>query len=140
MITTIHHRQQQRMEILEILEIRMYQHPAQRTDLLVELRGRVLQLILELEVLQLILLRRKVQRKKNKKILKQILCQKVHQSLIIVVLVARLVIKRFRFLLEHWFWRLLCGKIVRVLSMIESMYVEGKATPFAEMGLILPPY
>ena len=95
----------------------MYQHPAQRTDLLVELRGRVLQLILELEVLQLILLRRKVQRKKNKKILKQILCQKVHQSLIIVVLVARLVIKRFRFLLEHWFWRLLCGKIVRVLSM-----------------------
>ena len=114
MITMIHHRHQQRMKILEI---RMYQHPAQRTDLLVELRGRVLQLILELEVLQLILLRRKVQRKKNKKILKQILCQKVHQSLIIVVLVARLVIKRFRFLLEHWFWRLLCGKIVRVLSM-----------------------
>ena len=111
----IHHRHQQRMKILEI---RMYQHPAQRTDLLVELRGRVLQLILELEVLQLILLRRKVQRKKNKKILKQILCQKVHQSQIIVVLVARLVIKRFRFLLEHWFWRLLCGKIVRVLSML----------------------
>ena len=118
MITTIHHRQQQRMEILEVLEIRMYQHLAQRTDLLVELRGQVLQLILELEVLQLILLRRKVQRKKNKKILKQILCQKVHQSLIIVVLVARLVIKRFRCLLEHWFWRLLCGKIVRVLSYI----------------------